>query len=85
MIHIHTSEDLTMVIEIDMNTGDICYQTAAADTDYEVEVLCSGWNPAVEELRLELHQHEVIAAPMTLPPSLTEAPLDAFLDDMQAR
>ena len=73
-----------MVIEIDMNTGEICYQTAAADTDYEVEVLCSGWNPAVEELRLELHQREV-TAPMTLPPTLTEAPLDAFLDDMQAR
>ncbi len=74
-----------MVIEIDMNTGTTCYQTAAADTDYEVEVLCSGWNPAVEELRTELQQHEVTAkTSLTLPPTLAEAPLDAFLDDMQA-
>lgn len=74
-----------MVIEIDMNTGTICYQTAAADTDYEVEVLCSGWNPAVEELRTELQQHEVTAPTRpALPPTLAEAPLDTFLDDMQA-
>jgi len=72
-----------MVIEIDMNTGTICYQTAAADTDYEIEVLCSGWNPAVEELRTELHQHEV-TAPTPLPPTLNEASVDTFLDDMQA-
>jgi len=85
VIRILTSEGLTMVIEIDMNTGEICYQTAAADTDYEVEVLCSGWNPAVEELRTELHQHEVTApATRAFPPTLAEAPLDAFLDDMQA-
>ena len=85
MIRILTSEGLTMVIEIDMNTGEICYQTAAADTDYEVEVLCSGWNPAVEELRTELHQHEATApATRALPPTLAEAPLDDFLDDMQA-
>ena len=70
-----------MVIEIDMNTGTICYQTAADDTDYDVEILCSGWNPAVEELRTELHQHAV-TAPKSLPPTLAEAPLDAFLDDM---
>lgn len=74
-----------MVIEIDMNTGTICYQTAAADADYGLEILCSGWNPAVEELRTELHQHTVTApAARTLPPTLAEAPLDAFLDDMQA-
>ena len=74
-----------MVIEIDMNTGTICYQTAAADTDYEVEVLCSGWNPAVEELRTELHQHEVTEpVRLTLPATLAEVPVDAFLDDMQA-
>jgi len=74
-----------MVIEIDMNTGTICYQTARADTDYDVEVLCSGWNPAIEELRAELHQHPVtVATPKTMPPTLAEAPLDPFLDDMQA-
>ena len=74
-----------MVIEIDMNTGTICYQTAGTDTDYDVEVLCSGWNPAVEELRAGLQQHEITApAFMPLPPTLAEAPLDAFLDDMQA-
>ena len=74
-----------MVIEIDMNTGEICFQTAAADTDYEVEVLCSGWNPAVEELRTELQQHEVTAPKgVALPPTLAEAPLDDFLNDMQA-
>lgn len=74
-----------MVIEIDMNTGTICYQTASADTDYDVEVLCSGWNPAVEELRAELQQHPVtVATTRALPPSLAEAPLDPFLDDMQA-
>lgn len=74
-----------MVIEIDMNTGTICYQTASADADYDVEVLCAGWNPAVEELRAELQQHPVtVAAVRPLPPTLAEAPLDTFLDDMQA-
>lgn len=74
-----------MVIEIDMNTGTICYQTAGANTDYDAEVLRSGWNPAVEELRTELQQHEVTKpASLPLPPTLTEAPLDAFLDDMQS-
>lgn len=74
-----------MVIEIDMNTGTICYQTAAADTDYDLEILCSGWNPAVEELRTELQQHELTASvTLALPSTLAEAPLDAFLDDMQA-
>lgn len=74
-----------MVIEIDMNSGEICYQTASADAEYEVEVLCSGWNPAVEELRTELHQHALKAPEaIALPPTLAEAPLDAFLDDMQS-
>ncbi len=74
-----------MVIEIDMNSDDICYQTAAANTDYAVEVLCSGWNPAVEELHCGLHRQEVtVPTILALPPTLAEAPLDTFLDDMQA-
>jgi len=73
-----------MVIVIDMNTEHMlpdCWR----NTDYDAEVLRSGWNPAVEELRTELQQHEITKpTPLPLPSTLTDAPLDAFLEDMQS-
>jgi len=77
-----------MVITIDMTTGEVHHPLTEPDDDYDMEVLCAGWNPAVDTLAAQLALQPVMAeqtAANELPADLTEAPLDAFIEDMQGR
>jgi hypothetical protein len=73
-----------MVIIHDMATGKI-HETAAADTEYGMEVMCSGWNPSVEALHEALASHTPQTERETarsMPADLLDVAPETFLDDM---
>ena len=63
-------------------TMDMCSGTIERD-EYDSEVMCAGWNPAVPVIQAGLVEHRSpLVKPSTLPADMAEIEIDAFLHQM---